>query len=69
MKTCSRCKVEKEFSAFGKNINAPLGLHYSCKECRAEIAKTARKKNPEKYNSYSTKYYYCPNASFVLSTV
>jgi hypothetical protein len=33
MKTCSKCKVEKDFSQFNKNKAAKDGLSYQCKTC------------------------------------
>ena len=34
MKTCSKCKIEKEFSEFGKDRNTKDGLYPSCKLCK-----------------------------------
>ncbi len=33
MKTCSKCKEEKDYSDFYKNSTRPDGLTYWCKEC------------------------------------
>lgn len=34
MKTCKRCGIEKDVSAFHKNKRSPDGLEHRCKECR-----------------------------------
>ena len=36
MKTCSKCKIEKEFSEFSKNNKAKDKLNYCCKMCQKE---------------------------------
>lgn len=36
MKVCSKCKVTKSNSSFGKNKRSKDGLQYECKECRRE---------------------------------
>ena len=66
-KICSKCKIEKDESAFGKNKRTKDGLHYVCKECKHEMdnnwiarhseehrqrAKAWRKNNPEKMVEY-----------------
>ena len=33
-KVCSKCKVEKELTEFGKNKRLSDGHHYYCKECK-----------------------------------
>ena len=33
MKVCSKCKVEKEFIKFSKNLKGKNGLRANCKEC------------------------------------
>ena len=38
MKTCPKCKVEKEHSEFGKNARKKDGLDYQCKVCRRQYA-------------------------------
>jgi hypothetical protein len=32
-KICSKCKVEKEYSEFGKNPDRKIGITSSCKLC------------------------------------
>lgn len=34
MKTCSKCKVEKELSEYYKDNKKPDGLRYECKDCK-----------------------------------
>lgn len=36
MKTCSKCKVQKEYSEFNKNKSTPSGLAHRCRQCRKE---------------------------------
>jgi len=65
-KACCVCKIEKDYSEFGKNPRATLKLRYSCKSCDKEIRaahhpryrerilaynKKWREANPDKYNS------------------
>jgi len=48
MKTCTRCKQDKETSAFGPAKANKDGLHRWCKPCVTEYAREYREKNPEK---------------------
>lgn len=36
MKICSKCKIEKDFSLFGKRSYSSDGLRSECKECRSK---------------------------------
>lgn len=36
MKTCSRCKIKKEFSAFYKNVGTTDGYNNYCKSCQRD---------------------------------
>jgi hypothetical protein len=62
-KVCSKCKIEKDESEFGKNSRMKDGLHYVCKECKhkqdnawvakhneehKQRARNWRKNNPDK---------------------
>lgn len=44
MKVCSRCKEEKDFSAFGKNKSAPDGKSYYCLDCTKAIREERKDK-------------------------
>jgi hypothetical protein len=57
MKTCTRCKEEKELSDFYKNKNTKDGLTQSCKDCQLEQKKVYHQKNKEKFNKKSKEYY------------
>lgn len=37
MKTCSRCGIEKELSAFSKRSSRPSGVQSKCKDCETEV--------------------------------
>lgn len=39
MKVCSKCRIEKSKSAFGRNKNYKDGLRYKCRECRRVSSK------------------------------
>lgn len=50
-KICSKCKLTKSLSCFGKRSASKDGLKYQCKKCRAEYrAKTDYKKEYAKYS-------------------
>ena len=53
MKTCSKCKAEKESSEFGKRKLAKDGLQSCCKPCSNETNKAYRKNNKEKIKAYN----------------
>jgi hypothetical protein len=44
MKTCSRCKVEKDEAEFFKNKGRKDGLHIYCKSCWREYMNTDARK-------------------------
>ena len=48
MKTCYRCKLEKELKEFGKNPRTRDGLKYHCKKCHCKQVSTYQRRNPEK---------------------
>jgi hypothetical protein len=52
MKTCNKCKLEKELSEFVKDNNKKDGLKTQCKTCTKQL----RENNKEKLNEYSKKY-------------
>ena len=52
-KTCCRCKLEKEFKLFSKNIRTNDGLRIQCKTCVKEY----RENNKTKIAQYDKNYY------------
>ena len=57
MKTCPRCKVQKEDSDFGKNRSSRSGLDTYCKVCRYEQNTLYRSENFAKVSDYRKNYY------------
>ena len=53
MKTCSRCKEEKDESLFCKNRVTKDGLDYFCKICRRASTKKWQSENKEKIDEYN----------------
>jgi hypothetical protein len=49
MKTCSKCKTEKELSDFYKDRRRPDGKACQCKSCMESYQKPNRKKNCADY--------------------
>ena len=56
MKTCSRCKIEKSFDAFGKNKSRKDGYQHRCKSCCSCDQKKYREDNPEKKREANETY-------------
>lgn len=57
MKTCNRCKKEKQLTEFFKDKNNKTDGHYSmCKECKQNSTLSWRMDNREKYNAVHRKY-------------
>jgi len=52
MKTCSKCKIEKEESEFYKQKSRRNCLRSECKECMLNESKKYNKNNKEKRNEY-----------------
>lgn len=46
MKTCNKCKIEKNESEFDKCKQSKDGLHSTCKECRNKAAKDKYENDP-----------------------
>lgn len=46
MKTCSKCKQEKEYDGFYKDRKAKDGYNGICKDCRREMDRERRKNDP-----------------------
>lgn len=56
MKTCSKCKKEKELTEFCKRAAAKDGLHPFCSFCRSSVFKEYRSKNLDKLKKRSSKW-------------
>jgi len=52
MKTCTKCKIEKDFTKFSKQKKTKDGLTYTCKSCSKEY----RENNKERRNAQSKEY-------------
>jgi hypothetical protein len=52
MKTCSKCKIEKDFSEFQKDKKKKDGLRPSCKSCSKQYVE----QNKERLKEYNKKY-------------
>lgn len=57
MKTCSRCKVERDESGFSKCKYSKDGLRSQCTACRAECNKVWRENNREAIAEYQKAWY------------
>ncbi len=57
MKTCIKCKINKEISQFYKSKSNKDGLDNSCKTCKGEMQSKKHILNKEKINSYHKQYY------------
>lgn len=55
-KRCTTCKEEKSVEDFGRNRQAPDGLHYYCKTCAALRQRTWANNNPKKLKTIKDKY-------------
>ena len=47
-KICSKCKVEKNYSEFGKDSSRKNGISYLCKLCLIEKSRYYKERNKEK---------------------
>lgn len=56
MKTCTRCKIEKDLNSFPRYYKDSTIVLPACRECRRLCQIKYREKNPEKTISYSVKY-------------
>lgn len=50
-KTCTKCGVSKEITAFGKDVQKRDGLRSHCKSCTNESNNKWKNLNPDKYKS------------------
>lgn len=48
IKTCTKCKEDKPYSAYGKHTKSPLGLQTYCKSCKSKSDKEYRD-DPKRY--------------------
>ena len=58
MKRCSKCKIEKELTEFGKRKRNPNGLRYQCKVCESDYQKVYYEANGDERREYINTYYY-----------
>jgi hypothetical protein len=56
MKTCTKCKEEKDKSYFSKDSKSKDGRSYYCKKCLNENSKKWKKNNEEKNKDYKKRY-------------
>lgn len=56
MKTCSTCKIEKEFSEFHKNKCQKDSLDNQCKDCKKKRTKKYYQDTKERQSEYAKKY-------------
>lgn len=56
MKTCPKCKIEKELKDFGNNKNTKDGKQRYCKKCQAEFDHNHYLNNIKKHNIRRKKY-------------
>jgi hypothetical protein len=57
MKTCTKCKIEKELTEFSKEKKSKDNLKWSCKKCLNNENKQWKINNKEKIKEYSKEYY------------
>lgn len=46
---CSNCRADKDSSCYYSDKSKKSGLDIYCKDCRRELKKAGRRKNPEQY--------------------
>jgi hypothetical protein len=56
MKTCSKCKIEKDNSGFYKNKTIKDGLSSSCRDCSKEYQKEYRRTHKEHIKKHQKEY-------------
>lgn len=61
VKTCSKCKTEKELNDFPKDKMKKDGLSSHCKACRSDLIKNWKKSNPDRVKAINNKYNNSPH--------
>lgn len=56
VKTCTGCKVEKDWSEFRKTPNGQHGVNSQCKVCDSKRTAEAKAKRPEHYKRWQDNY-------------
>lgn len=57
MKSCTECRIYKDYSDFYRNKNTKDGYSFGCKACNKERSRILYLKNKEKFNDKSRLYY------------
>lgn len=57
MKTCTKCNIQKDYSAFNKMKSSKDGHRPQCKSCRSVETKSYREKNKDKIKANNLKFY------------
>lgn len=67
MKTCAKCKIEKEVTEFVKNKKNKDRLTYTCKSCSKEYRENNKQRSKEYYknNKERLKQYYLANKELI----
>ena len=64
IKTCNRCKTEKDLSEFGKDKKCKDGFNSTCKQCCRKSDRIIKSKNRQKYrDAAKTRYWNNPEKS------
>lgn len=56
MKTCKKCRIEKESSEFHRAAKRKDGLQNWCKQCAVQSAMTRNKQNPVRTDGFAHKF-------------
>jgi hypothetical protein len=55
-KVCTKCKIEQPVSAYAKDSSRKDGFVSNCRDCKREMQKLSRQRNPELYKNMAKKY-------------
>ena len=62
MKTCTKCKEEKDLSRFSKRKNPnktkTVYINSICNDCLGKAMKIWRNENKDRFNKYQNEYYH-----------